>query len=139
MFLVKYVVMQDIFNYYPRIKFADTYEAAQEIQYDIDERFKKEEDEPDELEPGKIVSEPSIEEIKFDEKPNKKKLQVDELLTCKRCNEPAKRVVANTLIGVELLWNDKESIYEVAEESYSLEDSKSVLCAGCLTDLLKQE
>lgn len=136
MFIIKWVEADNIFSYHAVIEFAETYEAAKEILISVEERLNKVVNAKSK---SNIVSEPIIEEIDFDKKSNTKSFQTDKLLFCKMCNEPAGRIVAKTAIEVELIWNEKELIYEVAEETYNhLEDASKVFCSGCLTDLLKQ-
>ncbi len=139
MWIIKWVEMNNVFEYHPKVLFAETYDEAREIKCTIEEKFDKLNDEQDKDEHDKIVSEVSIEEInKVQEKTRLKDMQPDELLFCNKCNKPANMVVAQTAIGIELVWNNKDSIYEVAEEKYDIKDSTSVFCAGCMSDLLKQ-
>jgi len=139
MWIIKWVELDDNLNYRAKTEFAETYAEAFVLKNSIEEKFNKQEEVPDKLEQGKICSDPILEEIDFSYKTQRKNFQVNELLFCKKCNLPANRITANTEIGVELYWNEEDSTYDVVEDSYILEDSSSVYCPGCMTNLLKQK
>lgn len=67
MWIVSWVVIDEIFNYYPCVRFAKNYEDAREIQSILEEEQAEQQDREDysELFFGKIVSEIYINEIDF--------------------------------------------------------------------------
>ncbi len=71
MFIVSYVVLDELLNYYPLIKFAITLEKAQEVEAQVKEELEQQLDRIEELFDGKIVSEPYLHEVDF-------KIYVDE-------------------------------------------------------------
>ena len=139
MWMVKWVSTDEIFNYYPCEKIFTDYDTARNLQSEMEEELEKQIDRVEDIFEGKILSEIFIEEIKFEDKLNHKIFHIDELLRCKKCNETVNRVVARTSVEVELVWNNAESMYEVAEEKYDLEESTTVFCPACMSDLLKQK
>jgi hypothetical protein len=138
MWLIKYVEMDSTFGHHPVAEIAETYNQAKEIQSSIEERIANQNDDGSIPEEGKIVSEPILEEIKMEDT-RKRKMSVDELLFCKTCHKPAKKIVAHTSIEVEMLWNDDGASYEMTEDNFNIENSTSVYCPGCMSDLLMQE
>lgn len=133
MWLIKWVEMDNCLNYHPMYELAETYNEAREIKSRIEEQFDSQENKP-----NKVVSDPILVEVNFDD-PNVRAFRVEELLFCEKCKEPAKNVIARIPLEVELVWNDAEAIYEIADDSYNLDDAFSVLCSDCLSDLLKQK
>jgi hypothetical protein len=65
MFMVSYVVLDEIFNYYPIVKFSNTREKAEQIEEDVHNEIEKQSSRMEELFDGKIVSEPYFQEIDF--------------------------------------------------------------------------
>ena len=65
MFIIKWVELNDIYNYFPATAFAETFETALVKQYVIDERNEQQANRAEELFSGKIMSEAIIEEIRL--------------------------------------------------------------------------
>ena len=139
MYIVKWVETDDVFNYHPSVRFAESYEDAIEIKNLIIDKFDSQEFEPELLDSGKVVSDPIIEEIKFNKNSNHRIFYVDEKQFCKKCGKSANRIVAKTDIEIEMVWNEDLTFYEVAEEIYYLENATSVQCTECLSNMLKQD
>jgi len=139
MYMIIWVVLDDVLNYHPKYEIVETYNEAKEIQNKVTERFDSQELDPDNLESGKVCSDPVLEQVDFEKDLNVRSFEGDKLFFCKKCNTEVHRLVANTSVGVELFWNEEEGYYEVVEDSYILEDSSSVICPGCASDLLKQK
>jgi len=139
MWLVKWVEMDDVLNYHPKYEIAETYNQAKEIQSKVTERYDSQEIDPNNLESGKVCSDPILEQVDFEKDLNVRSFEGNKLFFCKKCNVEVQRLVANTTVGVELFWNNAEGYYEVVEDSYILEDASSVICPGCASDLLKQK
>jgi hypothetical protein len=138
MWLIKWVELDDVLNHHPIVKIVETYNEARDLQYEVNERFDSQLDDPDNLESGKVVSEPLIEEITFKENLNTKQFHGNELITCNKCNIQLDRIIVKTALEAELVWNEKVSEYEIAEEHYNLEESNSVICHHCMSNVLKQ-
>jgi hypothetical protein len=64
-FIVKWVEMYDIFNYYPCIKIFSEYHEARNYQIEKEEEFDGQENKMEELYDGKIISEIYLEEVKL--------------------------------------------------------------------------
>jgi ribosomal protein L15 len=65
MWIIKWVEMDFIYNYYPKVRFANTYDKAKEIQAELEAENEDQESEEyiSELFEGKIMSEIYVEEI----------------------------------------------------------------------------
>jgi len=63
-YIVKWVEMDDIYNYYPRLRIFSDYNAARDFQGEKEEDA--ESGKVDELYGGKIISDIFLEELKFD-------------------------------------------------------------------------
>jgi hypothetical protein len=61
-YIVKWVEMDDIFNYYPCIKIFSEYNEARNYQIEKEEEFDGQENKMEELYDGKIISEIYLEE-----------------------------------------------------------------------------
>jgi len=66
--VVKWVEMDDIFNYYPCLKVFSIYNEAQNFQLEKEEELEQQQDKLEELYDGKIISEIYLEEIEIPEK-----------------------------------------------------------------------
>jgi hypothetical protein len=66
MFIVKWVEMDDVFNYYPCIKIFSDYNDAWEFKAEKEDELEQQADKLDSLFEGKIISEIYIDEIKGD-------------------------------------------------------------------------
>ena len=139
MWMIKWVELDDVLNYHPIVEFVDDYNTAREIFNSVEERFDKQELDPEKLDSGKVCCDPIFEQIDPEKDLNVRSFEGDKLFFCKKCNSEVHRLVANTMVGVELLWDNAEGYYEVVEDSYILEDSTSVICPVCASDLLKQK
>jgi hypothetical protein len=64
-YIVKWVEMDDIFNYYPCLKIFSEYDEARNYQIEKEEESEGQENKMDELYDGKIISEIYLEEIKL--------------------------------------------------------------------------
>lgn len=67
MFVIKWIELDDVFNYHPATAFAKTLEQAIEKQNEIAALDESQIDRSDELFSGKIMSEVIIEEIRLKE------------------------------------------------------------------------
>ncbi|TAL67965.1 MAG: hypothetical protein EPN82_12905 [Bacteroidetes bacterium] len=65
MFMISYVVLDELFNYYPIVKFSNTREKAEQVEEDVREELERQTSRMEELFEGKIVSEPYFQEIDF--------------------------------------------------------------------------
>jgi hypothetical protein len=65
MFMVSYVVLDDILNYYPIVKFSNTLEKAQEVEAQVQEELERQSVRMEELFYGKILSETYLQEVDF--------------------------------------------------------------------------
>ena len=65
MFIVSYVVLDELNNYYPIVKFANTLEKAQEVEAQVQEEIERQIEQIEELYDGKIVGEPHLQEVDF--------------------------------------------------------------------------
>ncbi|TAL67646.1 MAG: hypothetical protein EPN82_13440 [Bacteroidetes bacterium] len=65
MFMISYVVLDELYNYYPIVKFSKTREKAEEVESLVHEEIEKQSSRLDELYDGKIVGEPYLQEIDF--------------------------------------------------------------------------
>ena len=64
-YIVKWVEMDDIFNYYPCLKIFSEYNEARNYQIEKEEEFENQENRLDELYDGKIISEIYLDEVKL--------------------------------------------------------------------------
>lgn len=66
----------------------------------------------------------------------KRKMEPTELFYCTKCKEPARKIVMVVETEMELVWNDKEFVYEIGEYYHNYEQTKSVVCGNCINDLM---
>ena len=66
-YIVKWVEMDDIFNYYPCLKIFSIYNDARNFQLEKEEEIEQQQDKLEELYDGKIISEIYLEEIAIPE------------------------------------------------------------------------
>ena len=81
-YLVKWVEMDDIFNYYPCHKIFSEYNEARNFQIDKEEEFDNQENRLEELYNGKIISEIYIEEIQIQDTVSDKIIPTNSDSTC---------------------------------------------------------
>jgi hypothetical protein len=139
MWSVKWVEMDDTFSYHPIVRYADSIETAHAIQISIDELFNSQEIDMDNPDASKVVCEPIMEEIDFENKVNKKTFEDGKLYFCKKCNQSATKIIVETVADVVLYWDEEEDTYHISQDSYNIDDSSIVLCYGCSSDLLNQD
>jgi hypothetical protein len=63
-------------------------------------------------------------------------MEPNELFYCTKCNEPANKIVMVVETEMELNWNEKEQVYEISEYYLNYENTKSVVCAKCINNLI---
>ena len=134
MFIVKWVETDEVFNYYPCIKIFSDYNEAREYKAQKEDELEQQNDKFDSLLEGKIISEIHIDIIES----KTMQIELDKLLFCTKCNEPANKIVAVVETEMVLHWNEVE-VYEIGEYFHNYEQTKSVVCAKCINDLMDRK
>jgi hypothetical protein len=66
-------------------------------------------------------------------------MELDDLLFCTKCNEPANKIVAVVETEMVLHWNEIDQVYEIGEYFHNYEKTKSVVCAKCINNLMDKQ
>jgi hypothetical protein len=66
-------------------------------------------------------------------------MELNKLLFCKKCNEPANKIVLVVETEIVLHWNGADQVYEIGEYYHNYENTKSVVCAKCINNLMDRK
>ena len=135
MYIVKWVETDEVFNYYPCIKIFSDYDEAREYKAEKEAELEQQNEKLDSIFEGKIISEIHIDVIES----KTMQIKLDKLLFCTKCNEQANKIVVVVETEMELHWNETDKVYEIGEYYHNYEQTKSVVCAKCINDLIDKK